>query len=250
MTAALRASSVLCLARRASSYVYIGLGMIGIVSVMFALFQMGGFFFWPTYLNYPTGLFYSPIAQGGFLGLLIVAMIRIRWYAPIPILVLGLYLNPNRGGWVVAGIGLFATWVRQPLAILAVVLAGAFVLTSHLSTSDAWRLAIWYSGWEKLSLFGNGWGSFENIWLIQNGVASHPIHAHNDYLQLAFEFGLYAIPFFCLLAYALSKSSAPDWPILVAFATMAVFAMPSYIPATAALGALALTTILTGEDNG
>ncbi len=249
MTAALRAS-YLCLARRAPYYVYAGLGLVGVVSVIFAAFQAAGFFFWPTHINQATGLFFSPIAQGGFLGLVIVAMMVIGWWEIIPIHLLGLYLAHNRGGWAVVAIGLLATWVRQPLVILAVVLLGAFYITLNPSFNDLVRLNIWHAGIVNLTWFGHGWGSFDHVWIVIDGFGHHPVHAHNDYLELAFEFGLYAVPLFCLLAYALSQAASPDWPILVAFCLMATFAMPLYIPATASIGALALASTLIGVQNG
>ncbi len=250
MTAALRASSVLCLARRAPYYAYAGLGLIGIVSVVFAMFQVAGYFFWPTHLNQTTGIFFNPIAQGGFLGLVIVAMVRLGWWEIIPIHGLGLYLVQNRGGWVVVGVGLFATWVRQPLVILAGILLGALCFSWNPSLADQERFVIWQAGIVNLSWFGHGWGSFADVWIVRDGLGYQPLHAHNDYLELAFEFGLYAIPAFCVLAYALSQTASPDWSILVAFATMSTFAMPLYIPATASIGALALASILIGVQNG
>ncbi len=250
MTAALRASSVLCLARRAPPYVYFCLGVIGIISVISAGFQVAGFFFWQTYYDQPTGLFFSPIVQGGFLGLVIVAMARIGFWEFIPVLGIGLYLNPNRGGWVVAGVGLLATWVRQPLIILAAILLGALYFSINPGLSDQERFVIWQAGIVNLTWFGHGWGSFEHVWIVRDGLGYQPLHAHNDYLELAFEHGLYSIPIFCVLAYALSQTQSLDWPILVAFCVMSTFAMPLYIPATASIGALALASVLTGEENG
>ncbi len=244
MTTALRVSSVLCLTRRALQYVYFGLGLIGIVSVCFAVGQKFGYYPWFTAYR-STGLFYSPIVQGGLLGLSIVALARLRMWELTPILFLGLYLNPNRGGWVVAGIGLLATWVRQPLVILAVILFGALLISWNPGSSDVERFLIWQAGLVNLSWFGHGWGSFEQVWIIRDGLGWQPIHAHNDYLELAFEFGLYSVPVFCVLAYALSNIKSPDWPILVAFCTMALFAMPTFIPVTAVIGAAALTSTLT-----
>ncbi len=250
MSASLRASSVLCLARRALPYAYYSLGMVGILSVFFAILQRMGFFFWQTHAGQTTGFFYSPVAQGGFLGLLIVAMVRLWCFWPIPIFALGLAINPNRGGWVCAGVGLLATWIRWPLLILATVLIGAFFITLHPGISDQERLNIWQAAIVNLHWFGNGWGSFDYVWIVRDGLGYQAQHAHNDYLELAFELGLYAIPIFCVLGYALSQSESPDWPILVAFCVLATFTMPSFIPATATIGALALTSILTGVDNG
>lgn len=253
MTIALR-ESYTTLARRAFDNlpaIYMLLGLIGLISVAFAIAQESGVSPWPTLMDLPTGLFYSPIVQGGFLGLVIVALARIEWWEPMPILAVGIYLSENRGGWVIAGVGLLATWVRQPLVILAVILVGAFLFTFNPTLSDLERLNIWQAGWVNLTWFGHGWGSYSDVWIVKHNLGYQPIHAHNDYLELAFEFGLYAVPIFCVLAYALAQTQSPEWPLLVAYCTFATFAMPSYIPATAGIGALALASVLTkGVDNG
>lgn len=249
MITALRASYFLCLARRAPPYIYFGLGIVGSVSVFFAVLQRFGFYFWHTHVDQTTGLFYSPVTQGGFLGLLIVAMVRIQFFWFIPTLVLGLAINPNRGGWVCAGIGLLATFIRQPLVILAVILAGAFFITLHPGMNDQERLNIWQAAWVNLTWFGHGWGSFEDVWFVREGLGYAAEHAHNDYLELAFELGLYSIPIFCLWAYALAQTQSPDWPILVAYSTLALFTLPTYIPATVGIGLVALALTL-GDRNG
>lgn len=252
MSIALRESTT-TLARRAFDLlpsVYVILGFIGIASTIFACFQVAGYSFWPTHNGVTSGLFYSPIVQGGFLGLVIVALLQTRWLIITPILAFGLFLNPNRGGWIVAGIGLLATWVRQPLIILAVILLGAFFVTLNPSFSDLERFNIWQAGAVNLTWFGHGWGSYADVWIVRNDLGYQPLHAHNDYLELAFELGIYVVPIFCVLAYALAQTSSPEWPLLVAFCTMATFAMPSFIPATASIGALALASTLTGANNG
>lgn len=226
---------------RAAYYV---IQFVACLSVLVAICQWFGARPWPTYSDYNTGLFYNPIAQGGFLGLAIVASAIVHRWEPVTVMILGLALNSNRGGWVIAAVGLLATRVRQPLVILAVVLAGAAFLTYHLSQSDAWRLAIWYAAWQHLTLLGNGWGSFENIWLIHDGLWYHPEYAHNDYLQLVFELGVFAAIPFALIGWALFQAHDEAWPLLVAYCLLSAFTMPLHIPACAAIGALALTTIL------
>lgn len=252
MSIALRMSSFLCLVRRALSelpMVYLALGLVACVSVGCAIIQACGWPLWATYNDRPTGLFFSPIAQGGFLGLMIVAMIRINFWMLVPTLMIGLYLAHNRGGWVVVVVGLLAHWIRQPLVILSTILSGALYLSINPSPSDIERFNIWEAGWLNLSWLGHGWGSYSDVWIVREGLGYQPLHAHNDFLEFAFEFGLYSIPLFGVLAYALTQSKSPDWPILVAFCVLATFAMPLYIPATAGIGAVALALTL-GERNG
>lgn len=230
-------------------YAYMILGLIGVVSVVCACAQWMGMSFWDTYGDQPTGLFFSPIVAGSFLGLTIVALATICWWEPIPVLILGLHLAGNRGGWVVAVVGTLAIWCRQPLGLLFIILLGAFAVTITPSISDLERINIWHAGLINLSFFGNGWGSFNDVWIVRDKLAYHPEFAHSDYLQLIFELGVYSLPIFCVFAYALSKTQAQAWPLLVAYATLASFSFPTYVPATAAIGILALAATL-GANNG
>jgi len=229
---------------------YYGLGMIGLLSVFFAVLQVYGLYFWPTLSDQRSGLFYNPVVQGGFLGLLIVAMVRIGCFWMVPFLALGLYINPNRGGWVAAAIGLLATWVRKPMIIATMVMLGAFYLTQSPRLSDQERLNVWQAGWVNLTWLGHGWGSYADVWIVRDGFGFQAVHAHNDYLELVFELGIRSIPVFFLLLYALLQTSAPDWPILVAFCTLATFSMPTFLPATASIGAIAFASILIGAKDG
>lgn len=225
------------------------IGVIGVISVAFAGSQWFGYSLWHTYGDRPTGLFYSPLVAGGFLGLAVVACGILRWWVPMPALALGLYLAGNRGGWVCAAFGLLAIWVRKPLVLLTILLAGAFLVTWNPSLSDLERLNIWYTAWVNLSLFGNGWGSFTHVWIVRDGLGFQPVYAHNDYIQLVFEFGLYALPVFCVLAYALWQTEAEGWPLLVAYCVLATFSFPSFVLPTACIGLLAFVTTI-GAKHG
>lgn len=90
--------------------------------------------------------------------------------------------------------------------------------------------------YDGLTLFGNGPGSYWAMYFQTPTTVTGIGHVHNDFLQLAFEFGIGAIPLFALYAAVLTRSSAREWPIFLAFASMALFSFPLYAPITAALG--------------
>lgn len=187
----------------------------------------------------------SPISQGTFLGLLCVALIvRKQWLMTLCLLP-GLAMLPNRGGWAILVVGTIANYVRQSIVLLCIVLALALLYTIHPSPSDIERLQIWYAALSELTPFGLGWGSFDRIWIVREGVAHHAIYAHNDYLQIAFEFGLLAlIPIMALSWLALTSHNAPDWPILIASLFASSFTFAIYIPLAATIGALTLCSVL------
>jgi hypothetical protein len=230
--------------------IIICLAIVATLSSFLALGQVLGLRYWVTYANDSTGLFFSPVAQGEFLALVVVALVTQRLWYYLPALIPGLVLCPSRAMWAASGLGIVATYIRKPLLLLILVLALAVVVTLHPSSSDTERLQIWAAAWRYLTLWGNGLGSFEDLWFVHGNVGMQPLYVHNDYLQLVFEFGIWALAPFALMAFALSRTQSPEWPILVAFLFMACFSMPLHIPLVAFIGALALARTLTfGEPN-
>jgi len=101
------------------------------------------------------------------------------------------------------------------------------------------RLQIWKVTWLNLSLLGHGAGSFEGLIFMSSPTnLLHPEYAHNDFLQLAFEFGLGAAIPVGILLLALRQVSSPEWPILATALFMATFSFPLYMPVTAFIAAL------------
>jgi hypothetical protein len=175
--------------------------------------------------------------------LIIAALVERQWWA-IPLLSIPLAFSHSRGAWAALALGVFSQYVRQPLLIAVLILLGALALTLHPTKSDAIRLHIWFAAFQYLSLLGHGLGSFMSLWYADGGTAVHPINAHNDFLQLAFEFGLGAIPLFAVFGFAVFRHTHPAWPILVAFLFMASFSFPLYNPTTTLVGSVALASIL------
>ena len=224
--------------------------IVATLSSFLALGQALGLRYWETYNNYSTGLFFSPVTQGEFLALVIVALVTQRLWYYLPTLVPGVVLCPSRAMWASIALGLVAVYLRKPLLLLILVLALALALTLHPSSSDLERLRIWAAAWNHLTLWGNGFGSFEDMWFVKGSVGVQPLYVHNDYLQLVFEFGIFALAPFALVAYCLSRTQSAEWPILVVFLFQATFSMPLHIPIVALIGALALARTLTfGESN-
>lgn len=212
-----------------------------LASVMVACLEALGYRPWPIY-GAPSGFFYNPIPQGMVLALACVLFAcQQRWGWLVPLLP-GLYLAHSRGGWVTLAFGLLSYWFRRPIWLLVLLLAGGVALLWDPSRSDIQRMQIWHAAGTLLTPLGNGFGSFWDLWI---GIpAWQPQYAHNDFLELAFEFGFLAVPVFALVAYAASRSASPFWPMLVTYLTLSTYSMPMHIPLAAGLGALALALTL------
>ena len=187
----------------------------------------------------PSGLHFNPIAQGMFIALLIVALVGHRMWAYIPFVAPGLLLSQSRGAYAACALGILATYVRKPMLLLILCLAGAVYATHRLNMNDSERLAIWHGALTYLTPLGNGIGSFMDFFIQIGGRLRHPEYTHNDFLQLAFELGIGAIPVALVFAGLASRTGHREWPLLISFLFLACVAFPSYLPLTALLGAVA-----------
>jgi hypothetical protein len=187
------------------------------------------------------------MAQGEILALTVVMLIANRLWLFLPAMAPGLWLAHSRGAWAALALGLIATRFRRPLWLLAGALALGIVYSVSPSPSDLQRLQIWRGAYRYLTFWGNGFDTFQYLWI--GNPVWHPEYAHNDYLQTVFEFGVWSIIPFSVLAFAVSLRTARDWPVLIAFLFMACFSMPVHMPMTLILGGFALATILMGPFN-
>jgi hypothetical protein len=184
--------------------------------------------------RYP-GLLFNTALAGIVLGLVIVALVteRLWWY--IPPLAIGLVLSGSRGGIIVATLGICAVYSRF-LAFTALI-AGSLAFIIHLDPADAQRLQIWGVTLNALIPFGYGIGSFGDLYY---GYAAkmaliRPEYAHNDPLQLVYEFGIFAIVPIGTFILALVVSGR-NFPVLFAWCAASLFFFPLYTPITAFIG--------------
>lgn len=224
---------------------YIGLGLIGAASSVFALAQWGfGWYPFPVWgTARPPGFFFNPVHAAQTLAVIGVGLYVRRLYWLIPGLLPGLYLAHSRGGWAALALGVLATHFRQPLWFLVAALAAAVALTLHPSPSDFQRLEIWHAAWINLTFWGNGIGSFWDLYMGSPTQLIHPEYAHNDYLQTLFELGVWSVIPFGVVAWAASRTSARDWPVLISVMFMACFSFPIHMPVIALVAAAALISV-------
>jgi hypothetical protein len=189
------------------------------------------------YGPYPSGLLFNSALLGACATLVILGLVQFRLYAYIPLLLPSLILAQSRGAWLALIGGFAIRWVH-PLAIVGLGALCALAFTSFIDVSDTERLSIWGVALRELTLRGHGIGSFNSVYYTAGDQLIHPEFVHNDYIQLWFELGVFAIPIYAALALALCQRS----PVLWAFAILGTFYFPLWCPIPAFIGC-----VLTGR---
>jgi hypothetical protein len=218
---------------------FIGLGLGASASALVCFAQALGYHPLLTWGPDPSGLYYNSMYAGEIFALVILGLVIYRVYWLIPALVLALALTHSHAGMIALALGLAAWWYRSLSLIALVSLAVAVIFTYHFRASDAQRLQIWFSAATNLTLFGHGPGSFLSLWYPQGHAILFPEYTHNDFLQLAFEYGLLAIVPIGLLVALGTITEATDWPIWIAFLFMGLVSFPLYTPILGFIGACA-----------
>lgn len=199
------------------------------ISSLVAVAQAFGYHPVEAHEGYP-GLLYNTTAQGASIALILIALAshRLWWY--MPPLAVGLVLSQSRG----AALILAATALTRIhwLAAIAALILGALAYSFWLNPADSQRLQIWGYALRGLTFFGWGPDSFNDVYFLWRGALTHAEFVHNDYLQLAFEYGLGALAIFAIFGLALTIPST-EWPILFSVAVLATFFFPLYHPLTA-----------------
>lgn len=190
-----------------------------------------------------SGLLFNRTVLGAACGLVILACVeeRLWWYIPAPALALA--LSNSRGGFAIVafGIAMRFHWLLGTALLASALLAIYFFDTG---TSDAERLQIWGVALQGITLRGWATGSFSTIYyLLPSGRLVHPEFVHNDYLQLAFEFGAMAlVPISFLFSALYWRPTATLW----GFALLMGFYFPLYAPVSAFIGCFIVGHALRG----
>jgi hypothetical protein len=225
-------------------HLWLGLALGLTISTGFALAQAFGYFeiLIPTATGYP-GLLINPTVSSAVCALALLALSLERAWLWLPGPALGLILSGSRGGWLILAAGLVARYLGA-LTALILLLAAAIIFTYHPGLTDSIRLQIWVVAYRGLTLLGWGPGNFDLVFYRDAAdVVMHPQFVHNDYLQLAFEFGIGAIPLLAVLTCGLLAHRSLYWPIVFATAALAAFWFPFYHPITALIAFAVLGNI-------
>ncbi len=182
-----------------------------------------------------SGLLFSPAVLGSVCALVIVALLveRLWWF--IPGVVPAFALAQSRGAIFALLCGVWMVYRSKPIPLILGILAVAFLVTSFPAPGDVVRFQIWWDVTQNLILFGHGPGSFLGYFF--GPTLTHPEYAHNDALQLVFEYGIGALALFAIFAMALTQTNSPEWPVLITFTILSLVSFPLYTPLTALVGA-------------
>lgn len=198
----------------------------------------------------PAGLFVNRDMFGETAALVSIALICTRQYWPLvltlpPILFTGCR-SAQLAFFVVAIVWLWQRYRQLSIPVIAISIVGAVAWHHGWDGSEDLRLAMWRSTISGLTWFGRGPGSFFSLYpkfaVYTDTMFTRPESAHNDFLELVFEFGLGAIPLFALLIWGAIGNRLERY-ILLAFCIIAFFSFPIRIPAEGLVGMVALGSL-------
>ncbi len=223
----------------------LGLG----VSDVIAAFQKAGYH--PLFASdswYQGGNFVNPDMFGETAALVTMGLIASRVWWPLLLTLPPIYFTQSRTVYVAYAVVIaYALWDRWRWhavvpCLLALLSVGYFV-TSRYPDSIQERLAIWQDTVDGQTVFGRGAGSFFMLYpefaRRTDTMRTRPEDPHNEFLNLAFEYGVGAFPLLALLALGLSATGRERY-VLVAFLTIAFFSFPTRIPTEGLVGMVAL----------
>ncbi len=226
---------------------YRGLAIGASVSSVIGILQYLGHPVVARVSEHPAGLYVNSVVQGMVLAILIVAFASERmWFWTLPLWP-GLALSHSRGAWLALAIGLLSVYVRRAWVFALVGIVGVLYWRSvGAQSSDETRLIVWNAATHFLTPWGWGPGSFFSWIIPYRDTFIQPEYAHNDALQLVFEYGVFAVLPAVIFVFVLSRTQTAEWPIVVTFATLGCYSMPLLVPITAFLACVAAGRIVRG----
>ena len=177
-----------------------------------------------------AGLYVNSVAQGLVLSLIAVALVSERMWLWVPPLLPGIMLSGSRGAWLALAVGLASKYVRGVWIFIGLGAFGIFLLSRSFGSSDELRLFIWNAAAHNLTWLGWGPGAFFSWVLWYDNNALYPEYAHNDALQLAFEYGTAAIVPIGIFAFVLTRNARHEWPVVVAFVVAGCYSVALWVP--------------------
>lgn len=173
-----------------------------------------------------------------------------------------LALTDSRSAVISAGIvALTAIWRRSALvsvSIACIVVLGVVWASGSISKQHSMenRLAIWQDTADGLTWTGRGVGSFYATFpehatrsLKVGPALIRTEHAHNDWLEIAYEFGLVGLALALLFAWRVIQGPVNEWSLVfLAFCVESCFDYALWNAGTAILGALAAGAVFHRRD--
>lgn len=237
--------------------IFKGLGFgLGAASIL-AIAQYLGFREIFTLNNEPAAFFVNKNIYSELSAILLISFIIFKLWWFIPTTLPGLILVQSRTAYLALAFGLFAWGWRynKKLAVgltLVVGIIGTYFYWGHFQIgSFQQRLDLWADTIKGFSFFGHGVGSYETVFPYYasyiNTELERPKFAHNDLLQLIFEFGVVSILIFMVMLNVLNnkrKETIIIWAILL----VSLFTYPFHVP-TASFIAFIVAGFVIGASN-
>lgn len=216
----------------------IGLGIGFGISSLLSIPQAFG---WDWIIEYipcrPSGLMFNPIILGEGCALTILLLLPYRLYWLALALVPGLALSQSRAALLALTVGLVLGWCRPERSTLwsaACPLTWA-ALVAHDSADD-FRWLVWRVLYHFLDFWGHGAGSVEAVLIRYNGQYYAPSYAHNEFLDLTYQYGIGAAPAALILLLPATMVRSNEWPCYIGFAICCLFSFPLHSPPLAFIG--------------
>lgn len=219
-------------------------------STVVAIFQMMGYHPLPSIYAPPSGLFFNPNIYGEIACLLTVWFLASGAWPWALACVPGVFLSQSRTAlFTLAALAALWAWRRWPLAGPLAIFATLLVLLPSVASKPGagfpYRLAIWQNTIAGFTPLGRGPGSYLStspaFATHTDSMASREEDAHNDFLQIAYQYGVPGIAILCaVVGLALYGPLGPDRYLLLAFLAIAMFNFPLEIPLESCLGIIAL----------
>ena len=199
----------------------------------------------------PAGLFVNPDMLAESAVLVSVALLSVGVFWPLVLTIPPILFIESRTAWVaVAAVAIVYFWdiYRSKFVTMVMVLGLIAALAGIYAVKRAdgdvgLRIAMWQDTISGLTFFGHGPGSFHSLYpefaSRTDTMALRPESAHNDFLELIFEFGLGTLPLFALFFWGGLGTSPSRYP-LAAFSVIAFFSFPIRIPTEGIIGMVAL----------
>lgn len=188
---------------------------------------------------------------------MLIALVVLKLWWWIPVTIPGLVLVHSRAAFVALACGLLVwAWRRSKqytLVIIALLLMIASIKYSNgfKLTSISERFDLWLDTIYGFKLFGNGVGSYETLFPLYaehiNTEVARPRYAHNDLLNLIFEFGVGSILLMMVL-FNVFKSGREENIIIYAILIISLFTYPLHVPATAFIAFLVAGYVVGNYD--
>lgn len=209
------------------------------VSAVVALFQIDGIQVVYRATPLPSGLFINSNVFCEISALVLVLLLVERLYWFIPVTLPGL-LMASRATILALGACLIC-WIWSKSRVIGSILIGlglgllCFMLSFDYSHIDQ-RFGMWLDTWHGMSTFGHGVGSFDYLFPFYANhldiTSERPQYAHNDLIQLVFEFGIGCVPLLAAFG-ILAQIRDNHRYVLLVFAVISCFGFPIHIPAEA-----------------